>query len=83
MTDERILDVRTEPPVRRHAVIFETFEALDAGAAFELVNDHDPRPLYDQFAAERAGTFTWDYLEKGPALWRVRIGRPLVLAAEA
>jgi len=39
------------------------------------VNDHDPRPLYYQFAAERAGTFTWDYLEKGPDLWRIRIGR--------
>ena len=29
MTDERILDVRAEPPVRRHAVIFEAFEARD------------------------------------------------------
>jgi len=75
MTDERILDVRTEPPVRRHALIFEAFEALDAGAAFELVNDHDPKPLYYQFAAERPGTFTWEYLEEGPEVWRVRIGR--------
>ena len=56
MTDDRILDVRTEPPVRRHTVIFEAFEALDPGAAFELVNDHDPKPLYYQFAAERPET---------------------------
>src|SRR5450759_5148061 len=76
MTDERILDVRAELPVRRHAVIFETFEALDSGAGFELVNDHDPKPLYHQFAAERAGAFAWDYLENGPEVWRVRIGRP-------
>jgi uncharacterized protein (DUF2249 family) len=76
MTDDRILDVRAEPHVRRHAVIFETFEALGAGAGFELVNDHDPKPLYYQLAAERPGAFTWDYIEEGPEVWRVRIGRP-------
>ncbi len=76
MSDDRILDVRGEPPVRRHAVIFEAFEALDAGAGFELVNDHDPRPLYYQFAAERPGAFTWASIEEGPEVWRVRIGRP-------
>ncbi len=75
MTDELILDVRSEPPVRRHAVIFETFEALAPGGGFELVNDHDPKPLYYQLAAEQPGTFTWDYLESGPVVWRVRIGR--------
>lgn len=76
MTDDRILDVRAEPPVRRHAVIFEAFEALDAGSGFELVNDHDPKPLYYQLAAERPGAFTWEYIEEGPEVWRVRIGRP-------
>jgi uncharacterized protein (DUF2249 family) len=76
MTDDRILDVRAEPPVRRHTQIFETFEALDAGAGFELVNDHDPKPLCCQFAAERPEAFTWEYIEEGPEVWRVRIGRP-------
>lgn len=27
---------------------------------------HDPTPLYDRFAVERAGEFTWEYLETGP-----------------
>ncbi len=76
MADDHILDVRAEPPARRHAVIFETFEALDAGAGFELVNDHDPKPLYYQLAAERPGEFTWKDIEAGPEVWRVRIGRP-------
>ncbi len=74
MTDQ-VLDVREIPPARRHALIFETFEALTEGAGFELVNDHDPKPLYYQLAAERPGTFTWDYQEQGPEVWRVRIGR--------
>ena len=75
MTDDRQLDVRTEAPMRRHTLIFETFEALSPGEAFVLVNDHDPKPLYYQFAAEKAGEFNWDYLEQGPTTWRVRIAR--------
>jgi uncharacterized protein (DUF2249 family) len=74
-TQTRVLDVRQEPPIRRHTLIFESYEALDPGAAFDLVNDHDPKPLYYQFAAEKAGEFSWDYLEQGPEVWRVRIGR--------
>ena len=45
MTHDRVLDVRTVPPAVRHTQIFETFEALVPGTGFELVNDHDPRPL--------------------------------------
>lgn len=75
MTQEPVLDVRSQPPVRRHSLILDTFDALAPGAAFELRNDHDPKPLYYQFAAEQQGTFTWEYLEEGPEVWRVRIGR--------
>jgi uncharacterized protein (DUF2249 family) len=70
------LDVRELPPARRHTTIFATYEALLPGAGFVLVNDHDPKPLRYQFEAEHAGQFTWDYLEQGPEVWRVRIGRP-------
>jgi uncharacterized protein (DUF2249 family) len=69
------LDVREIPPRDRHPRIFETFEALNAGEAFDLVNDHDPKPLRYQFEAEHNGRFTWDYLDQGPEVWRVRIGR--------
>jgi uncharacterized protein (DUF2249 family) len=69
------LDVRTEVPARRHELIFDTYEALAAGEGFTLVNDHDPKPLYYQFAAEHEGEFSWDYLEQGPEVWKVRIGR--------
>jgi uncharacterized protein (DUF2249 family) len=72
---DTILDVRTEPPARRHELIFETFATLAAGTAFELVNDHDPKPLYYQLEAEETGRFSWEYLEQGPEAWRVRIGR--------
>ncbi len=71
-----IVDVRRLVPRERHPLIFAAFEALKPGEDFMLVNDHDPKPLYYQFQAERPGEFTWDYLERGPEVWRVRIGKP-------
>lgn len=69
------VDVRTIAPRERHPLIFSTFRSLVKGQAMELVNDHDPRPLYYQFQAEAPGTFGWDYLETGPDTWRVRISK--------
>jgi len=75
ITPATTLDVRSIAPRDRHPLIFETFDALDPGAAFELVNDHDPKPLYYQFQAERPGVVEWTYVEQGPERWRVRITR--------
>ncbi len=72
---DSVLDVRQEIPARRHELIFRTFGDLAPGDAFVLVNDHDPKPLYYQLAAEHTNEFEWDYLEQGPQVWRVRIGR--------
>lgn len=69
------LDVRDVIPMMRHPAIFRLFDDLKAGEAFILVNDHDPKPLYYQFLHERTDQFSWDYLEEGPEVWRVRIGR--------
>jgi len=73
---DRELDVRNEIPMRRHELIFENYHGLGAGEAFVLVNDHDPKPLYYQFDAEYPGKFTWDYIEEGPEVWKVRISKP-------
>ncbi|WP_375121342.1 DUF2249 domain-containing protein [Variovorax sp. WS11] len=66
-------DVRVLEPRFRHSHIFSTFAALDDGQAIELVNDHDPLPLYAQFEAQWPNGFAWNYLEEGPLLWRVAI----------
>jgi len=73
------VDVRTVPPPQRHPLIFRTYDALAANASLELINDHDPKPLFYTFQAERPGVFTWEYLQQGPEVWRVRIGK---IAAE-
>ena len=70
-----VVDVRSLVPAQRHAKIFELVNALEPGASFILVNDHDPKPLFYQLQAERHGQFSWDVLEQGPETWRVRIGK--------
>jgi len=76
----RELDVRPLAPAQRHEIIFSEFHALAPGSGYVLVNDHDPKPLRYQFEAEHAGDFTWDAIESGPEVWRVRITRPLYSA---
>lgn len=70
------LDVRVIPPRDKHPTIHRTFDALAAGERFVLVNDHNPKPLYYEFQAERPGAFTWEPLEEGPVVWRIAIGKP-------
>lgn len=69
------LDVRDIPPRDKHPTIFRVFDKLGPGGYFTLINDHDPRPLHYQFQAERSGQFDWSYIESGPEVWRVRIGK--------
>jgi len=69
------VDVRSLVPAQRHKKIFELVAQLTVGGSFVLVNDHDPKPLYYQLEAEYPKQFSWTYLERGPAVWRVEIGR--------
>lgn len=79
MADTKKIDVREITPRDRHPLLFRTFEGLAVNESFELINDHDPKPLYYQFMAEKPGELGWEYLEEGPEVWRVvltRIGNP-------
>ena len=69
------LDIRVVPPREKHPTIFRTFDSLAPGEEFTLINDHDPFPLRHQFEATRAGMYSWNYVESGPSVWRVRIGK--------
>lgn len=80
-TIKSTVDVRTVPPPQRHPMIFGTFNQLVPGEAMLLVNDHDPKPLFYQFQAELGDIFTWDYIEQGPEVWQVRIGRTAACCA--
>lgn len=73
MKTQNLLDVRTIAPKLKHSAIFQHFDKLSAGQHLTLLNDHDPLPLYYQFQAERPDQFTWNYIEKGPEVWKVAI----------
>jgi uncharacterized protein (DUF2249 family) len=74
-TTEVVVDVRAMIPRERHPKIFNTWHSLAEGGAMLLVNDHDPVPLYYQFATEHRGGFRWEYVERGPETWQVRISK--------
>ena len=70
-----VIDVRTLVPAQRHAKIFQLVGKLSPGGWFELVNDHDSKPLYYQPEAEHPKQFSWTFLQQGPDAWRVQIGK--------
>lgn len=76
------IDVREVPRTQRHPLIFAKFDALAVGASLRLLNDHDPVPLNRQFEEMRPGQFTWDYIERGPSIFRIRIRRVAAAASE-
>jgi uncharacterized protein (DUF2249 family) len=71
----RELDVRALPKPDKHPAIFAAFQGLSTGAHFVLVNNHDPKHLRAEFEADYAGSYGWEYVERGPQVWRIRIAK--------
>ncbi len=69
------IDVRFVPSYERHPRIFGMLGALSPGSSMLVTSDHDPQPLRRHIMANFPGQFGWDYLEQGPEVWRVEIGR--------
>lgn len=69
------IDVRTIAHAQRHPLIFRTYDSLQPGEAFVLVVDHDPKPVFFELDFIHKGKLSWDYLETGPELWRVQVGK--------
>ncbi|WP_336326027.1 DUF2249 domain-containing protein [Halovenus sp. HT40] len=76
MDEDRLpdFDVRSIPPQRRHSVLTGTFDALDPGDGFVLVNDHDPKPLYHELRSLYGEVIDWEYASRGgDEGWRVEV----------
>ncbi len=67
------LDLRPMMPFERHEKIFEMWEGLSPGETLRIINDHDPKPLRYQFEVEYNGHYEWDYEQRGPKDWIVKI----------
>jgi uncharacterized protein (DUF2249 family) len=79
---DKVMDVRPIPCSVKHGLIIKTWLELPVGDHFVLLNDHDPVPLYYQFAAQWPGAFQWTHLVKGPDEFRVKITKLQSLAAQ-
>lgn len=78
---DKVMDVRPIPCSIKHGLIMKTWFALPVGDHFILLNDHDPVPLRYQFEAEFGPAFSWQYLERGPSDFRVKITKVTPLDA--
>ena len=67
------LDVTQIIPREKHSTIFSTFDSLNPGEAFVIINDHDPMPLKHQLNFDRPNQFSWEYLAQGPETWKVKL----------
>ena len=81
--DGRILDVTKLAPAVKHSTIFGLIAKLKEGESLIIHNDHDPAPLRHQLGHTHPGVIGWDYLEKGPQWWKVRISKVAPRHAEA
>jgi len=70
---DKVMDVRPIPCSVKHGLIIRTWLELPVNDHFILLNDHDPVPLYYQFAAQWPEAFSWEHLVKGPGEFRVKI----------
>jgi uncharacterized protein (DUF2249 family) len=70
---DRVMDMRPIPCSVKHGLIIKQWLDLAVGEHFILLNDHDPVPLYYQFAAQWPNAFTWEHFVKGPTEFRVKI----------
>ena len=73
MERKLVLDVRNIPPQERYVNILDAFKDLNEGETLELVNDHDPRILWQEITMKTSDMFKWTYVEHGPFKWKVDI----------
>ena len=69
------VDLRNLPSTLRHKSVLRLARGLSVGTAFVFVTDRNPEPFYYQLQTQHRHEFFWNYLDSGPAFWRVQIGR--------
>jgi uncharacterized protein (DUF2249 family) len=81
LSGDKVLDLREIPRPQRHALVFDCLNRLPAGETFTLVNDHDPVPLRNQIEMRFPNESAWEYVERGPETFRIRITRTAARAS--
>lgn len=73
--NETIINVQELEPRLRHQTIFNVFDTLQEGESLIIHNNHDPMPVFYQLMDLRGNIFSWEYLQKGPEWWDIRVTR--------
>ena len=76
------LDVTKLAPKDKHPTIHQRMAELLDGETLRIYNDHDPRPLKFEIEADFPGTYSWNYVDSGPDVWRVDIRKLPAVAKE-
>ncbi len=69
------LDARAIPHKIRHGAVIGAFGQVRTGAAMVLLAPHDPKPLLAQLRDIEGEAVEISYLQEGPEVWRLRLGR--------
>jgi uncharacterized protein (DUF2249 family) len=67
------VDVRASGLDERRSTALLAYRRLTVGDTMELVADQDPVDLYSSLHDIAPGDFSWLYVERGPAAWRVSV----------
>lgn len=69
------LDARAIPHAIRHGAVIGAFAQVRPGAAMVLAAPHNPVPLLNQLTEIEGDALEVTYLQQGPDVWRLRLGR--------
>ena len=69
------LDARSIPHAIRHGAVIGAFSQVRQGYAMVLVAQHNPLPLLGQLTEIEGDALEVTYLQQGPDVWRLRLGR--------
>lgn len=71
----REIDLCLLQRAERRPLVFDAFDRLAVGESLVIFNDHDPQPLRMQIEPLRAGEMSWEYVERDPVTFSVRVTR--------
>jgi len=70
-------DLRRIPEAERRHAVLHRFGLLADGERMDLLHgpDDDPQPLFEALQTQHGERFTWEYVARGPEVWRARLTR--------
>ena len=83
MKTTTILNTAAFDPRTQQALVFSLFEGLKEGEDFIVLNAAEPSSLCQQLDQLTIPNLHWEFLEKSPGRWKLRIEKKTKSDAEA